>query len=234
MEPPLKTALKQWCELLQKHGGRDKVVRISGYICTVIADFPGVRDGPLCDKLRIVGKQLSLTRTTMRLFDDLVMLNSTLNYGWGSGETDTIKRISMLLSNLINTCYYPVEHLAWASDRGLIKLDSSPLWKITSYCWATTTYLGIVRTVRTISALIHHKQHILKQAEGPTEADIKQYQRAIIQEVFTLVQQCSDLGMAVNGLPGLLWGGKLKPRHSGFLGIISSLIAILKLLNVVP
>jgi len=140
----------------------------------------------------------------------------------------------MLLSNLINTCYYPVEHLAWASDRGLIKLDSSPLWKITSYCWATTTYLGIVRTVRTISALIHHKQHILKQAEGPTEADIKQYQRAIIQEVFTLVQQCSDLGMAVNGLPGLLWGGKLKPRHSGFLGIISSLIAILKLLNVVP
>jgi len=100
MEPPLKTALKQWCELLQKHGGRDKVVRISGYICTVIADFPvtifivklvyethyslqlqGVRDGPLCDKLRIVGKQLSLTRTTMRLFDDLVMLNSNITFG---------------------------------------------------------------------------------------------------------------------------------------------------------
>lgn len=40
MELTLTIALRKYCELLEKHGGRDKVVRICGYICTLISDLP--------------------------------------------------------------------------------------------------------------------------------------------------------------------------------------------------
>ena len=79
------------------------------------------------------------------MYHMLLFLTGTLSYGVGSSEPDTIKRLSMLLSNAINTLYYPMEHIAWASDQGVVALPSSPFWKIVSYCWASTTYLGIVR-----------------------------------------------------------------------------------------
>ena len=72
---------------------------------------------------------MSYCRTILRLFDDLPMLNRTLSYGIGSGEKDNIIRISNLLSNAINTCYYPMEHIAWAGDQGVItvgKISSNP------------------------------------------------------------------------------------------------------------
>ncbi len=50
------------------------------------------------------------------------MLNRTLSYGIGSSEKDQIIRISNLLSNVINTCYYPMEHIAWAGDQGIVAL----------------------------------------------------------------------------------------------------------------
>ena len=40
MDLTLRIALRKWCELLQQHSGRDKVVRVTGYICTLISDFP--------------------------------------------------------------------------------------------------------------------------------------------------------------------------------------------------
>lgn len=93
------------------------------------------------------------------------MLNRTLTYGLGSHETDKIMRFTNLLSNMINTLYYPMEHLAWAGDQGVLplgkvafwefnvlltntmitNLDSKPFWKGVSYCWASTMYLAIVR-----------------------------------------------------------------------------------------
>ena len=40
MEIPLRIALRKWCELLEVHGGRDKVTRLSGYVCTFVSDLP--------------------------------------------------------------------------------------------------------------------------------------------------------------------------------------------------
>lgn len=36
----LQIALRKWCELLDVHAGRDKILRITGYICTLISDLP--------------------------------------------------------------------------------------------------------------------------------------------------------------------------------------------------
>ena len=89
------------------------------------------------------------------------------------------------------------------------------------------------RTVRTISHLIQQKQR-LTETEKNSEKDISQFYRRLYSELLNLIQQSSDFGVAVNNIPGLLWGGKLKPCPIGLLGIISSFISINKLLQLVP
>lgn len=226
-----------------------------------------------------MGKQLSLTRTTLRLFDDLLQLNRTLSYGLGSGERDIIVQLTTLLSNAINTFYYPMEHIALFSDLGVFKTASAPFWKIVSCCWASTTYLAIVRyliglfygncqpffektvsrlrTVRTVSMLIQHRRHKIKEGTNLTTTDAGKFKLGMAQELLTLFQQVnsignfnkcnsydifiiivfiqlSDFGLAINSIPGLLWGGKLKPRHTGLLGIISTAITLAKMLKLLP
>ena len=81
--------------------------------------------------------------------------------------------------------------------------------------------------------LIQHRRHLIKSGR-PSDLETMKFQQSLIQELLTLLQQLSDLGLAVNSLPGFLWGGKLKPRHTGFLGIVSTSITIAKLLRLVP
>ncbi|XP_046453421.1 peroxisomal membrane protein 11C-like [Daphnia pulex] len=229
----LQIALRKWCELLDAHAGRDKILRITGFICTLLSDLPGTRNTPLAKKFLTVGRQISNSRTINRLFDDLPMLNRTLSYGIGSSEKDQIIRISNLISNVINTCYYPLEHLAWFGDQQLLAVESKTFWRGVSYCWASTMYLAIVRTVRTISMLIQHRRHTLHSG-NPSDSDIMKFRRGMLQELLSLIQQMSDMGIAVNSIPGFLWGGKLKPRHIGILGIVSTFISLAKLLRLVP
>ena len=87
--------------------------------------------------------------------------------------------------------------------------------------------------MRTISHLIQQKQRLTETGKE-SETDISQFYHRLYSELLTLIQQLSDFGVAVNNIPGLLWGGKLKPRHIGLLGIISSFISINKLLQLVP
>ena len=87
--------------------------------------------------------------------------------------------------------------------------------------------------MRTISHLIQQKQ-LLTETGKDSETDTSQFYRRLYSELLNLIQQLSDFGVAVNNIPGLLWGGKLKPCHIGLLGIISSFISINKLLHIVP
>jgi len=226
-------ALRKWCQLLETYNGRDKVLRISAFICTLLSDFPGLRHSPISAKFQIIGRQISASRMVQRIFDDLPILNRTISYRLGEGEKDLIIRLSMLAGQLISTFYSPIETLCWAGDHKIIAVDPAPLIKILSYGFASTMYLAIVRTVRIISKLIQQKQHLNKTGKE-NESDTSQFYRRLFSELLNLIQQLSDFGVAVNNIKGLLWGGKLKPRHIGLLGIVSSFISINKLLHLLP
>lgn len=43
MDVPLQIALRKWCELLDMHGGRDKIIRVTGYIFAMISDLPVIK-----------------------------------------------------------------------------------------------------------------------------------------------------------------------------------------------
>jgi hypothetical protein len=81
--------------------------------------------------------------------------------------------------------------------------------------------------------LVQHRRHTMHSGK-PSDSECMKFRRGMIQELLSLIQQMSDMGLAVNSIPGFLWGGKLKPRHTGFLGIVSTFISIAKLLRLVP
>lgn len=82
--------------------------------------------------------------------------------------------------------------------------------------------------------LIQHRRHTIESGNQLTESENSKFHTGILSQLLTLVQQLSDFGLAINAIPGFLWGGKLKPRHTGLLGIISTFINLCKMLRIVP
>lgn len=73
-------------KLLQSYSGRDKIMRTAGYVSLMLA---GAADGRAAKNLGTVSRQISATRTVLRLFDDLPMLAHTLSYGTGTKVSST-------------------------------------------------------------------------------------------------------------------------------------------------
>ncbi|XP_063229937.1 peroxisomal membrane protein 11C-like isoform X1 [Bacillus rossius redtenbacheri] len=130
-------------KLLATHGGRDKFVRTLCYASRFCATI--VPSKQLADSLNSIGKEMSGCRTTLRLFDDIPMLNHVLSYGLGKEDEDLVVRILTVVGNAVDVVYYPFEHAAWAADHRLLSLDSRPLWTATSFCWAISMYLDLLK-----------------------------------------------------------------------------------------
>ena len=74
----------QLLRVLESYRGRDKIMRLISYVCTLLGgSIQHTRFIRLAQKFFRVGEALSDCRVVLRLFDDLAMLNYTLNYGFG-------------------------------------------------------------------------------------------------------------------------------------------------------
>ena len=70
----------------------------------------------------------------------------------------------------------------------------------------------------------------MRRPSESTNSDVKLIRRSQVLECFTLVENASNLGMAVHWLPGsYLWSGKLNNATVGTFGVISSAIGLLKM-----
>lgn len=108
--------------------------------------------------------------------------------------------------------YYPVEHLAWAADYGLISLNSTHLWTVAIILWIVPLLINITKLLR----------HIICCKTTPT---LPQQQR--VHTMLKMVRYLCDLSLAIYWLPrGCLWGGLLPASIWGLLGTVSSLINI--------
>ncbi|PSN58400.1 Peroxisomal membrane protein 11C [Blattella germanica] len=183
-------------KFLSSHNGRDKVMRTLSYSTKLAAAL--VSSDSLVQKLDTVSNQISACRTVLRLFDDIPMLNVTLAYGLGKEEQDIVMRILGVLTNAVDQLYFPLEHIAWASDHKLVSFRSTNWWTASTICWALSLYLNLVKTVRYLTILQNHK--------------------ACLKGV--------DVN-AVHYLPeGFLWAGKLEKWHIGLIGTVTSIISL--------
>ncbi|GAB6032004.1 peroxisomal bioproteinsis factor 11 [Chamberlinius hualienensis] len=219
------TAMESVVQLLSRHGGRDRIIRISSYLSFLIS---GVVDESNKEKLCILGSQLSSCRTVLRLFDDIVMLNYTLNYGLGKKEEDRLTRYLSVLGNMVDQLFYPVEHIAWAADKQILRFDSTGWWYLSTFLWTTSLYLNLLKSLRALLILRRKRNRLLQLNTNSVE--LEEIQSFIWSRRLSVLEQLADLCNAINWMPpNFLWSGKLKVWQVGFCGLISSLIGLYKM-----
>ncbi len=62
-------------------------------------------------------------------------------------ESDPIVRNCTVLSNLASQLFFPVEHIAWLAEHGIISTKSDPWWSRGIKLWAASLALSIIRSL---------------------------------------------------------------------------------------
>lgn len=60
-------------------------------------------------------------------------------------EEDVFVRCVSVLGNLADQLYYPCEHVAWAADARILRVDSAWWWTLSTAFWGLSLLLGIAR-----------------------------------------------------------------------------------------
>lgn len=209
-------------KLLDSHSGRGSILRTVQYGSQMIAGLKWVTPKGK-ERLLTLSSQLSLCRTILRLFDDLPMLSHSLSYGLGSQEKSIFMRLISVVQNLIDQLFFPIEHIAWASDLGILSISSERWNRWCVYCWFISLSLGIIRNVISLSQL---RIREAKKKDANSSRQVK----LSAEEVFitmSLLADMADLVIAIHYMPpGFLWSGKLTTFYVGLFGFISSLIPL--------
>ncbi|XP_026689410.2 peroxisomal membrane protein 11C [Ciona intestinalis] len=215
----LGTAVK----LLESYRGRDKVMRTTSFAALFAS---GMTSNPeLAQRFAKITMELSGCRTILRLFDDLSMLALSMRYGWGKNERDTVQRVFKIMSNFVNQMFFPIEHVAWAAEKGLISISAAPWWLASLCAWVSSLLINLVSIMWRVLKLIKARSQ-----KGSNRMDPKLFKTNLKTEALNFVENVSNLGMAVHWLPGQqLWCGRLNPATVGLLGMTSSLIGLAKM-----
>lgn len=67
-------------------------------------------------------------------------------------EDDIFVRCVSVLGNLADQLYYPCEHIAWAADAQILRVDSARWWTLSTAFWGLSLLLGIARYVALMPA----------------------------------------------------------------------------------
>ncbi|KAF5295109.1 hypothetical protein FQA39_LY13260 [Lamprigera yunnana] len=212
------------CSVLDTYKGRDKLVRILCYSAKLLGSISN--DKVFAKRCSTFSAQMSTTRAVLRLFDDLPMLKYSLQYGLGKEEPDKYLASIGVITNIVDQIYYPFDKIAWLADLDLITTTNNEKWNtLSSIFWAVSTYLNIVRSLRYLNLLQHHKNCL--ETDKYAMATLLASQN---RELLTLFRMCLDFVHAVNTLPaGFLWSSKLQSWHIGLIGTTSSCIGLYQL-----
>ncbi|CAG9824053.1 unnamed protein product [Phaedon cochleariae] len=218
----MQSVLDEICLLLETYKGRDKILRTLSYVTKLVGGLHNNEE--IAKKLLIFSSKMSGARATLRLLDDIPMIQYTLQYGLGKTEPDRLMAQLGVLSNVIDQVYYPIEKISWLAEHKLISGIDNDKWDTaSSVCWVLSIYLTLIKTFRYITVLEKHKGCVSKDGSIPLERILRLQK----YEMLTLLRMSIDFVHAVNTLPpGFLWSSKLKTWQVGFVGTLSSLLGL--------
>ncbi|XP_063705422.1 peroxisomal membrane protein 11C [Culicoides brevitarsis] len=229
--------LDEICEMLSCYSGRDKVIRTLCYAAKLASVMNAEKHPDAANKLKIFSSKMSQTRATLRLFDDLPMLQCTLQYGWGKHEPDRTLSVIGVLSNIFDTIYYPIDKICWLAEYKLLHVENPTLWDtLSSLFWLMSNYLSLIKTWRFMQLTQNHKKCLSNGHSSSAEKEVKiafskvQAQKEFLQKI-SMIRNCIDIIHAGSTLPkGLLWGGKIPAWQVAFIGTLSSLLGMYQFL----
>ncbi|KAI3368208.1 hypothetical protein L3Q82_007934 [Scortum barcoo] len=229
----MEQSVESLVRLLESYRGRDKVIRTVCYGSQLVGGLlsrkaeTDVSSRRLGKSLLLFSAQLSHCRTVLRLFDDLSMLAYSRSYGMGAEEEDAAVRWISVLTNMADQLYYPCEHIAWAADAELIKVQSDKWWLFSTVLWGTSLLLGILRSLRVL-LLLKKKLKRNERDEGGNSRS--QLRRQMQGEALSILSSMADLSNAVHWMPpGFLWAGRFPNWLVGLMGTISSVTGLMQM-----
>ncbi|KAJ8278675.1 hypothetical protein COCON_G00057410 [Conger conger] len=230
MNDPVHSLVK----VLESYRGRDKVIRTLCYGSQLVGGALSEKtagSSQMGKSLLLFSAQLSHCRTVLRLFDDLSMFAYSRSYGLGGTEADRVLRWMSVLTNVADQLYYPCEHVAWAADAQLIRVESDKWWTLSTLMWGLSLLFGILRSVRVLLLLKrrlrkpgHTRQIDISEAHVNRSSEVRLQLQA---EVLNILSSMADLSNAIHWMPpGFLWAGRFPDWLVGLLGTTSSLIGL--------
>ncbi|XP_044312590.1 peroxisomal membrane protein 11C-like [Drosophila rhopaloa] len=201
----------QICGLIDSYGGRDVLMEALCQSAKLVAGYQAKRNPDLAQRCATVSSKISAARSTLRLIDDLPVIQYTLEYGLGDDEPDRITAVLGVMSNAVDVLFYPIETICWLAEHKVLDVRNKAVWSyVRSIFSVLSAYLSLVRTLRTFS----QNQDKLNR-----------------QDAVSLARISLDLIHAVSILPrGYLWGGKLSTLQLGAIGTLSAGLGIYQIL----
>lgn len=214
-------------DYLDTYAGRDKFLRTLSYMAKLATVATTNKEAEV--KCKIVSSQLSGCRVILRLLDDIPMLHYAMSYEWGRREPDRLIRWVELLQIAVDIVFNPVEHICWAGEHKIVKINTESWDNATTWFWIVSLHLSLIKSLRKINKSgIHMKKKISKN----TKSFKNGLPVATWNELITCTRLILDISYAVSYLPpGVLWGGRFKTWHVGALGTVSSLIGLYQALS---
>ncbi|XP_005180427.1 peroxisomal membrane protein 11C isoform X1 [Musca domestica] len=222
---PYDKYLNEFCDIIDTYGGRDKVMKALCYGSKLIAGYYGDRKPELAKRYAIASSRISGARATLRLIDDIPMIQYALEYGFGQGESDSIMAVLGVAANFVDLLYYPVEKICWLSEHKIVDIKNPDYWdNVNTIFWVVGVYLNLMRNIRSFGL---NQQKINNIRETKDNPDVEKMLKKHRIEILTLIRLSLDFVHAGSYLPkGYLWGGKLSTFQIGAIGTASAAIGI--------
>ncbi|XP_018803090.1 PREDICTED: peroxisomal membrane protein 11C isoform X1 [Bactrocera latifrons] len=219
--------VKEFCDIIESYGGRDKVMKALCYSAKLVAGYHAKRNPELAKRYAITSSRISGARATLRLIDDIPMIQYALEYGLGEGEPDRLMAVLGVTANIVDLLYYPIEKICWLSDNNILDVKNADAWDVlNSTFWVLSVYLNLMRTMRNY-ALNQQKVDASNVANSSVDEKLLKKHRL---ELLSVLRLSLDFTHAVSTLPrGYLWGGKLSTLQVGAIGTLSAAIGIYQL-----
>ncbi|XP_068156366.1 peroxisomal membrane protein 11C [Drosophila tropicalis] len=216
----------EFCDIIDSYGGRDKVMKALCYSAKLVAGYHAKKNPELAKRYAIASSKISGARATLRLIDDIPMIQYALEYGLGENEPDKIMAILGVTANIVDLLYYPIEKICWLSEHKIVDVKHADSWdNLNSIFWVLSVYLNLMRTMRNFS-LNQEKLNRSHKLCDPNSIDTKSLAKHRL-ELMSIVRISLDFVHAVSTLPkGYLWGGKLTTFQVGAIGTISAGLGI--------
>lgn len=222
-----KFTLEAICEFLNTTQGLDKLYRLLSYASKLLSAL--LVKGPLSESLSRLGRNLSLTRTVMRLVGLLHNLRTTLREfkgkkkGYLVGEWSDFKAMTRIITNYT---YLPCDHLAWMGRESIYPFsnESISLFSRTSaQSWFIGLLVEIVDLWRNVRALLLKFNNNLSEGRLGLRGSLKvlkQDSRPIVAKAFLIL---GDFPLSINYS---LRDPFMSPVMVGICGTMSSVAAL--------
>ncbi|XP_043948158.1 peroxisomal membrane protein 11C [Drosophila biarmipes] len=203
--------INEVCGLIGSYGGRDVLMEALCQGAKLAAGYQAKRNPDLSQRCATVSSKISGAQATLRLIEDLPVIQYTLDYGLGECEPDRITAVLGVMSNAVDLLFYPIETICWLAENRVLDVRNRTAWSYANSIFCVlSVYLNLVRTLRTFSL----KRNQLSR-----------------QDAVSLARISLDLVHAVGILPrGYLWGGKMSTLQIGAIGTLSAALGIYQVL----